>query len=586
MKRLVLFFLILFKLPVEAQNVGIGTLTPASRLHIKGETDTTQLIIEANATQGNARPLMKFRNSNGNDLLWIHADDTSNIFIGRDAGRLNNAAGGAKDNIFIGPGTGYSNTIGFSNIGIGSNVFYKNMTGAFNTGIGWHSLYSNTTGQGNSALGEALEYNTTGSYNTGLGHGALYSNTAADFNTAAGSFALFSNITGGSNSASGFEALRNNTVGSFNTAVGARSLYFNNSSHNTAVGYDALFNNTGLYNTAVGSGSLLANTTGNSNTATGVIALYGNTSGAANTATGYFSLGKNTTGGFNTASGNSSLSDNTTGSYNVASGYHALSGNTSGSRNVGIGYWTLSQNADANYNTAVGDEAGRGHLHGWNNTFIGAGSNAAGTAFFNCIAIGANAITTASNQVRIGNSSNNSIGGYANWTNISDGRFKKNIKENVEGLSFIMQLRPITYQLDMAALNKSLHIGDNESWNTDMEKAAKEKEQTIQTGFVAQEVEAAAQQLGYDFSGVDKPGDANDFYGLRYAEFVVPLVKAVQEQQLQIQLLQNQLNNIKKQFQLITGKPFTHFSHQQNIEEAEKKYFSPGKNHINHIPEQ
>ena len=51
----------------------------------------------------------------------------------------------------------------------------------------------------------------------------------------------------------------------------------------------------------------------------------------------------------------------------------------------------------------------------------------------------------------------------------------------------------------------------------------------LQTGFIAQEVERAAQKLGYEFSGVDAPKNENDHYGLRYAEFTVPLVKAVQE---------------------------------------------------------
>ncbi len=35
--------------------------------------------------------------------------------------------------------------------------------------------------------------------------------------------------------------------------------------------------------------------------------------------------------------------------------------------------------------------------------------------------------------------------------------------------------------------------------------------------------------MNYDFSGVDAPKNQNDLYGLRYDEFVVPLVKAVQE---------------------------------------------------------
>jgi hypothetical protein len=55
------------------------------------------------------------------------------------------------------------------------------------------------------------------------------------------------------------------------------------------------------------------------------------------------------------------------------------------------------------------------------------------------------------------------------------------------------------------------------------------KGQILQTGFIAQEVEETALSLGFDFSGVDKPKNDSDFYGLRYAEFTVPLVKAVQE---------------------------------------------------------
>jgi hypothetical protein len=49
------------------------------------------------------------------------------------------------------------------------------------------------------------------------------------------------------------------------------------------------------------------------------------------------------------------------------------------------------------------------------------------------------------------------------------------------------------------------------------------------TGFIAQEVEKAAKDVGYDFSGVDSPQNEQSLYGLRYAEFTVPLVKAVQE---------------------------------------------------------
>ncbi|MDR1120364.1 MAG: hypothetical protein LBM08_05560 [Dysgonamonadaceae bacterium] len=73
-------------------------------------------------------------------------------------------------------------------------------------------------------------------------------------------------------------------------------------------------------------------------------------------------------------------------------------------------------------------------------------------------------------------------------------------------------------------------------------KAREAKEKRIQTGFVAQDVEEVAQSIGYDFSGVDV--DETGIYGLRYAEFVVPLVKAVQELSEQNDRLQAQVNEL------------------------------------------
>jgi hypothetical protein len=74
-----------------------------------------------------------------------------------------------------------------------------------------------------------------------------------------------------------------------------------------------------------------------------------------------------------------------------------------------------------------------------------------------------------------------------------------------------------------------------------------EKEKMLLTGFVAQEVEKAAKETGFDFSGVDKPKTENGLYALRYAEFVVPLVKAVQEQQQLIKDLQAKVDLLQQQ---------------------------------------
>jgi hypothetical protein len=138
--------------------------------------------------------------------------------------------------------------------------------------------------------------------------------------------------------------------------------------------------------------------------------------------------------------------------------------------------------------------------------------------------------------VRIGNSFVNSIGGFANWSNISDGRVKKNIKQNVPGLTFINKLRPVTYNLDLDAADRILQppVRKDKDGKTVVPSqfdisARNAKLQIVYTGFVAQDVEKAAKELNYDFSGIDAAKSNKDLYGLRYSEFVVPLVRAVQE---------------------------------------------------------
>jgi len=236
----------------------------------------------------------------------------------------------------------------------------------------------------------------------------------------------------------------------------------------------------------------------------GETALQNNTTGTYNTSIGSWALAFNTTGGYNTAVGRNALCSNTTGDGNTANGQNALYSNTTG-----------------NYNTAIGHYAN-----------VNAGD------LTNATAIGYNATATASNQVTIGNSSVTSIRGYVPWTTISDGRVKKNIHADVPGLSFIKQLQPVTYNLDLDAADNILRAGklradENDSLRASAPpvdaKARAAQQKRLYTGFVAQDVEKAAQSIGYDFSGVDVDESGNGLYGLRYSEFIVPLVKAVQE---------------------------------------------------------
>ena len=66
------------------------------------------------------------------------------------------------------------------------------------------------------------------------------------------------------------------------------------------------------------------------------------------------------------------------------------------------------------------------------------------------------------------------------------------------------------------------------------------------TGFLAQEVEKAAKAANYNFSGYTAPKTPSGLYTLSYEQFVVPLVKAVQEQEAIIINQQKQIDLLEK----------------------------------------
>jgi trimeric autotransporter adhesin len=395
------------------------------------------------------------------------------------------------------------------------------------------------------------------SQNTAFGYRALDSAVfiPLQFNTAFGYKALLNNVGGTFNTAIGGNSLRLNKTGFGNAAVGYSSLFSNTSgSLNTANGYQALYyNTTGDYNTANGSVALYYNTTGTRNTANGSQALYYNTTGAENTATGYQALYSNTTGIRNTVNGNLALPNNTTGFYNTANGVESLFYNTIGRANSTNGMQTLALNTTGFDNTAAGYQALYFNTTGNNNIAIGSGSGVASGFgnLFNTISIG-NAPTFlqgASNQAIIGNFNTVFIGGKVNWGIVSDARIKTDVQEDVKGLDFILKLRPVTYHISSKALTAITGIKDS------VEYAGKYDSEKIKyTGFLAQEVEQAAKAANYDFSGYDTPKNKWDLYKIKYAEFVVPLVKAVQEQQKIIELLQKQVEAAKAEMQIQTGR--------------------------------
>ena len=275
----------------------------------------------------------------------------------------------------------------------------------------------------------------------------------------------------------------------------------------------------------------------------------------------------NTTGNYNSAFGNDVLDYNTAGYDNTGMGDESLFYTTIGSFNTAVGNQSLKSNTSGNDNVAMGFEALYSNSTGYDLTGLGDFTNVSSDGLYNSTAVGNGATISASNQVRVGNSSVTSIGGQVGWTSFSDGRYKQNIKQNVPGLALINKLQPITYTLNVDAIEKKLHGGEasiqtNDSRpltdvmnNPGMQQALQEKSKIIYTGFVAQDVEKAAQSLHYDFSGVDKPkDDQQSFYGLRYGDFVVPLVKAVQELSTKNDSLQSQIDELKNLVQSLINK--------------------------------
>ena len=218
----------------------------------------------------------------------------------------------------------------------------------------------------------------------------------------------------------------------------------------------------------------------------------------------------------------------------------------------------MNNNSSGNYNTAGGQGAIYNNVSGDGNTAFGYGADVTAGNLTNAMALGFFASVNASNKVVVGNSNVTSIGGNVGWTSFSDGRYKQNVKQDVPGLAFITRLNPVTYTLNVIDIENKLHSNQqnlkrpndkqivNLIDNPVLAKAMQEKSQIIYTGFVAQDVEKAAQSIGYNFSGVDKPkDDQQSFYGLRYGDFVVPLVKAVQEQQVMIEELKKEVELLK-----------------------------------------
>ena len=200
-------------------------------------------------------------------------------------------------------------------------------------------------------------------------------------------------------------------------------------------------------------------------------------------------------------------------------------------------------------NTSIGNRALLGNNTGSGNTTLGANADVLFGNLTNATAIGYNAKVNASNKIRLGNSTVTVIEGQVAYTFPSDGRFKTAISETVKGLDFIMKLRPVVYNFQTKKYDDFIRGEGNKNVKFASSIDYTESEKIRHNGFIAQDVEKAAKETGYEFDGVVVPKTNKEAYGLSYSQFVVPLVKAVQELNIKVEKLEkeNELLKTNKQ---------------------------------------
>ena len=242
-----------------------------------------------------------------------------------------------------------------------------------------------------------------------------------------------------------------------------------------------------------------------------------------NTAIGYLSLEKCTDEGtLNTAVGSYALNSNTSGDRNTAMGKNALIGNTTGSDNTAIGESALRWNITGSDNVVMGANAQSDgtNISGSQNVIIGSKTRLVGDQS-NSILIGYNLTGSASNQVLIGNSLNNSYGIYGTWTNLSDKNSKHSIEKLEHGIDLISLLKPVRFIYNSSSTGAASY------------------------GFLAQDVRDALMDVGDTASGMITQLD-DRYLGMKSDELIPVLVKAVQEQQNEIQVLKAAINALPR----------------------------------------
>jgi Protein of unknown function (DUF2793)/Chaperone of endosialidase len=263
------------------------------------------------------------------------------------------------------------------------------------------------------------------------------------------------------------------------------------------------------YNTGIGAKALTALTTGHGNTAVGHTAGQAMTSGLQNTAIGSGALFLASTSTQNTALGHAALYSTTTGGGNTGLGLYALFSNGAGSWNTAIGAYSLMYQVDGTPNSG----------------------------FTNCAGLGADTRVSGSNQVQLGNNTT-TVYAYGAVQNRSDPRDKADMRPTQLGLDFILALQPVDFRWDYRdayfdPTQSAKHDSEIEQGSSRecQQPDGTKKRNRFHHGLNAEQVYDAMKALGVDFGGYQdhKLQGGADVKTIGYSELIGPLIKAVQE---------------------------------------------------------
>jgi len=254
--------------------------------------------------------------------------------------------------------------------------------------------------------------------------------------------------------------------------------------------------------------------------------------GSFNTVIGYVAARDITSGQHNTIIGQQADDELTTGNYNCVVGSMAANKNETGQGNVCMGYNAMGETgADADWNTCIGHGTGTAISSGGNNLFLGyragtGNSPGGGSNTSDTIILGDNDITAL----------------YCADTSISssDQRDKADITNFTPGLSFVKELRPVTYRWDKRSwYNEYDDKGILTKENTP-DGSKKKTKQNI--GFLAQEVLKVEQDHGFADSKdsmLTVNLQADDYaYGIKYERLIPVLVNAIKELEAKVAALE------------------------------------------------